>query len=146
MHSPHIYINFCMEKVKSHRTNSIRTSFLDWILRMNPSLHTFDLVMSKHKEVQLEVLRLKLPTNTNIYSSILKYGSILIFTWDKRFINLTLRSPIFMSHESRPRVLSEFFGSSTCRTKNDPDCESHYNDLPSERTPTYLLIPVKLHL
>ena len=58
---------------------------------MNPSLHTFDLVMSKHKEVQLEVLRLKLPTNTNIYSSILKYGSILIFTWDKRFINLTFR-------------------------------------------------------
>ena len=54
-------------------------------------LYTFDLIMGKQKEVQLEVLRLKLLTNTNIYSSILKYGSILIFTLDKRFINLTFR-------------------------------------------------------
>ena len=85
----HTYIILGIANVKFRGANVFVLSFRN--SRESKILHTFDLIMGKQKEVQLEVLRLKLLTNTNIYSSILKYGSILIFTLDKRFINLTFR-------------------------------------------------------
>ena len=87
----HTYIILGIANVKFRGANVFVLSFRNSRESTLNILYTFDLIMGNQKEVQLEVLRLKLLTNTNIYSSILKYGSILIFTLDKRFINLTFR-------------------------------------------------------